>query len=96
MNSKDNNNNNNDNNNNCWTPLPAKWTPSTIVKLHNRLLAKFIPQMLQSKKFTTMEEKSRRIAAAVQWIQLIHNYTMSGQMTYKRKKEKEERRNEMS
>jgi len=82
--------NNNNNNNNKWTPLPPKWTPSTIVKLHDRLLAKFISQMLQSKKFTTIEEKSKRIANAVQWIQLIHNYTMSGQMTYKKEGRKRE------
>ena len=81
------NNNNNNNNNNDWTPLPAKWTPSTIVKLHDRLLAKFILRMLQTKEFTK-QEKSKRIANAVQWIQLIHNYTMSGQMTYKKEKPK--------
>ena len=76
------------NSNNNWTPLPAKWTPSTLLKCHDKLLAKFILRMLQSNKKFTKQEKSKRIANAVQWIQLIHNYTMSGQMTYKKEKPK--------
>jgi hypothetical protein len=68
-----------------YTPLPAKYTPSSILKLHDRLLAKFMKEiLLSSELIKTKEEKNKRINDFMKWIQLIHDYTMSGQMTYKK------------
>ena len=68
-----------------YTPLPAKYTPSSILKLHDRLLAKFMKEILNSQIITlTKEEKNKRINDFMKWTQLIHDYTMSGQMTYKK------------
>jgi hypothetical protein len=68
-----------------YTPLPAKYTPSSILKLHDRLLAKFLKQMLllSNNKFAK-EEKNKRINDFIKWTQLIHDYTVNGQMTYKK------------
>jgi hypothetical protein len=68
-----------------YTPLPAKYTPSSILKLHDRLLAQFMKDMLDFQQtIMTKEEKNKRISNAVKWIKLIHDYTMSGEMTYKK------------
>jgi hypothetical protein len=66
-----------------WTPLPAKWTPSSILKLHDKLLARFMTEILLSDTINK-EEKNKRINDYVEWNKLIHDYTMSGQMTYKK------------
>ena len=80
-----------------WTPLPAKWSPSTILKLHDRLLSKFLRDILIANHGNlTQNEKNKRIGNCVKWVELIRNYTMSGQMTYKKDAEKEEKKkNEM-
>jgi hypothetical protein len=69
-----------------YTPLPAKYTPSSILKLHDRLLAKFMKEILStSDQQITKEEKNKRINDYVKWIKLIQDYCMSGEMTYKKK-----------
>lgn len=74
---------------NDWTPLPAKWSPSTILKLHDKLLSKFLRDILIANHDLAQDEKNKRIGNCVRWIELIRDYTMSGEMTYKKEKIKE-------
>jgi hypothetical protein len=68
-----------------YTPLPAKWTPSSLNKyINDTLWPRFIKDVLNNDKWT-IEEKTYRIDEALKWCKFIHDYTMSGEMTYKKK-----------
>jgi hypothetical protein len=68
-----------------YTPLPAKWTPSSLNKyINDTLWPRFLKDILDNNEWT-IEEKTDRINEALKWCQLIYNYTISGEMTYKKK-----------
>ena len=67
-----------------YTPLPvAKWTHSSILKLHEREWSKFLKKTLDSKR-TSKETKNKRIDDMLEWFQLIHRVCQNGELNIKK------------
>ena len=67
---------------NEYTPLPvAKWTNSSILKIHEQIWSNYLSKILESKH----KDKNQRIDKMLVWFQLIERLCINKELTIKKK-----------